>query len=124
MIFEGFLTVYDLRNIAQQGLMPKEVLVEVCDAYFGDRTIGVTRQYAALGADRRIDRLVRIWEDNRVTTGQYVIINGAQYRIDMLQGLHDDDGLSVMDLTLIRLEDNYDVLESMPEEGEDDDAAE
>ncbi len=114
MIYEGKLTVYNLKNTAEKGLMPQEKLVPVCEEFYGERTIGVTRQYAALGADRRIDMLVRIWRNDDVTPGQYVIPDdGHQYRIDLVQYNTDEDGLKVSDLTLIRLEDNYDVADPL-----------
>lgn len=116
MIYEGKLTVYSLQNTAEKGRMPKEGLVKVCEEYYGERTIGVTRQYAALGADRRIDMLVRIWRNEAVTPGMYVIPDdGQQYRIDFIQKTTDEDGLKVSDLTLVRLEENYDVTATVPE---------
>lgn len=111
MIYEGFLTVYRLENIAQKGRMPSEKLVKLCDEYYQERTVGVTRYYAALGADRRISGVVRIWLNPEVCADQYVVLeDGAQYRIDLVQKTTDDDGLAVMDLTLVKLENNYDVL--------------
>lgn len=112
MIYEGLLTVYNLQNIAPKGLMPQEKLVELCEEYYEERTIGVTRQYAAMGADRRIDLLLRIWRNSQVFPNQYVIPDdGMQYRIDFVQHTKDEDGLPVSDLTLVRLEENYDVAE-------------
>lgn len=109
MIFDGILTVYELRNIAEKGAMPKDMLIQRSEHYFGDRLVTYSRQYAAMGADQRVDRLVRIWEDKTIRVQNYVIIDGDQYRIDMVQHLLDDDGLKVTDLTLYRLEDNYEV---------------
>lgn len=109
MIFDGILTVYELWNIAEKGAMPKDMLIQRSEHYFGDRLVTYSRQYAAMGADQRVDRLVRIWEDKTIRVQNYVIIDGDQYRIDMVQHLLDDDGLKVTDLTLYRLEDNYEV---------------
>lgn len=111
MIYTGFLTIYQLKNIAAKGLMPTEKLVRVAEEYYQPRTIGVTRYYAALGADRRVDMVVRIWFNPDVCPNEYVITeDGSQYRIDFVQKTTDDDGLAVMDLTLVKLENNYDVL--------------
>ena len=112
MIYEGMLTVYNLINTAPKGLMPREQLVKLCEEYYEERTIGVTRQYAAMGADKRVDLLLRIWENASVYPNQYVIPDdGMQYRIDFVQNTKDEDGLDVSDLTLVRLEENYDVAE-------------
>lgn len=110
MIFDGTLTVCELVNNGERGLMPRYVLRSKSVHYYGNRTIGYGRQYAAMGVDQRIDRLVRIWRDNTVNVHDYVLLDdGHQYRIDMVQHLQDDDGMNVTDLTLYRWEDNYEV---------------
>ena len=95
--------------------MPKEQLVKTGEEYYGSRVIGYNRQYAALGADQRIDELVRIWRNNQVRANHYAVLeDGLQYRINFVQHLLDDDGLEVTDLTLVRLEENYDVADEAP----------
>ena len=109
---DGILTFYDLQNVAENGRMPVETLVPVSTAFYGRRTVGMNRLYAAAGANRSIDVLVRCFNtpslplvNNR--TVQYVILeDGLQYRIDMVQEIVELDAL---DLTLVRLEDFYDV---------------
>ena len=111
MIFEGKLTLYSLENTAAKGLKPVEKLVKIDDAYYGQRVIGYNRQYAALGADQKIDNLVRIWR-RPIRAGLYAVLeDGLQYRIDFAQDLTDEDGLPVTDLTLSRLEAHYDVAD-------------
>ncbi|MBQ6322595.1 MAG: hypothetical protein IJI24_06955 [Lachnospiraceae bacterium] len=110
MILEKELALYSLQNVAGKGLMPDEKLVKYADEYYGERTVGYNRQYAAFGADQRIDMLVRIWRNDAARIGHYAILeDGNQYRIDNVQHLKDGDGLEVTDLTLRRLEDNYNV---------------
>lgn len=111
MIFEGFLRVYKLSNVAKKGEMPKNRLILKSEHYYGDRMIGYSRQYTAMGADQRVDKLVRIWRDETIRVQDYVITedDGEQYRIDMVQHLLDEDNLKVTDLTLYRLEDNYEI---------------
>ena len=102
----GMLKFYSLRNVAQKPLMPAEKLVLSGQAYFDYRTIGVQRMYAAAGADRRIDLLVRARNTIVPHDCAFVMINDEQYRIDAQQRIKDD-----VDLTLVRLEDRYDVAE-------------
>lgn len=104
----GLLTIYSLQNIAKKGFMPKEKLVSEGTAYFSYRTIGVTRMYAALGANREIEVLVRCWNTELPQEGKFVILDGSgiQYRIDVAQPIVDEDAV---DLTLVRLEDFFDV---------------
>lgn len=92
--------------------MPVQELVSVFSAYFGERTVGYNRYYAAQGVNQDISLLIRIWRCP-VRIGQYAVLtmseNDGQYRITNVQHLLDDDGLKVTDLTLSALEENYDV---------------
>lgn len=113
MLFEGTLRICNLQNTAGPGEMPTEKLVVQSYHYYGDRVVGYNRQYAAMGVSQQVDRLVRIWRDENVSVKQYVLLDdGNQYRIDMVQQLTDEDGLKVTDLTLFRLDDNFDVEEA------------
>lgn len=110
MLFEGTLKLCELRNTAEPGEMPVEKLVILSYHYYGDRVVGYNRQYAAMGVSQQVDRLVRIWRDENVSVKQYALLDdGNQYRIDMVQQLTDEDGLKVTDLTLYRLDQNFDV---------------
>lgn len=110
----GKLSIYSLQNVADVGFMPQEALVLEGTAFFSYRTIGVTRMYAALGANREIEMLVRCWHTQAPEAGKFVTIDGQtdgsgnliQYRIDVAQPIVDADAV---DLTLVRLEDFYDV---------------
>lgn len=102
----GILTIYSLQNTADAGFMPTEQLVSEGTAFFSYMTIGVNRMYAALGANRDIEKLVRCWNTELPEEGKYVIIDNVQYRIDTSQAIVDEDAV---DLTLVRLEDFYDV---------------
>ena len=105
---DGLLTFYTLSNISLPGRMPVEKLVSVSSAYYGRRTVGVTRLYAAAGANRNFDVLVRCHNTPTVPgDAKYVILeDGYQYRIDLAQEIVE---LDAVDLTLVRLEELYDV---------------
>ena len=112
MLADGTLRIYSLKNTAAPGEMPLEMLVETIpeDLYYSDRVIGVTRLYAAKGANQQISKLVRIW-DVPVEIGNYAVLDRQdQYRIDVIQPTKDDEGLKVVDLTLVREENHYEVL--------------
>lgn len=111
MLADGTLRLYTLQNMALPGAMPVPKLIPKYpqDIFYADRVVGYNRQYAAMGADQFISKLVRIW-DMPVEVGEYVIIDGTQYRIDQVQLLKDEDGLKVVDLTLSKLEDRYDCI--------------
>lgn len=112
MLFDaGILTVCELVNTADPGRKPVMQLSQLSQHYYGERVIGFSRRYAALGVNERVDLLARIWQDRTIRVGMYATdANGDQYRIDNVQQLTDDDGLQVTDITMSRLEDYYDVL--------------
>ena len=107
---DGILTFYNLANVSQPGRMPQEKLVSAGTAFYGRRNVGVTRMYAAAGANRQIDLLVRCHNTPEIPkNAKYVIPeDGIQYRIDFAQYLPD---LDAIDLTLVRLEAFFDVAD-------------
>lgn len=123
----GVLYICELTNIACNGLMPKEVLKKVSKYWFEMRTVGINRQYLAKGVNEQVDLLVRIPRDLKVRIGEYVMLgNGSQYHIDNISHGHDESlfsrmvnqkyyktarivGLDYTELTLSKLENNYDV---------------
>ncbi len=111
MIADGVLGIYALQNMALPGAMPVPKLIPKYPQgiFYADRVVGYNRQYAAMGADQYISKLVRIWE-LPVNVGEFAVIGNDQYRIDMVQFLRDEDGLKVCDLTLAKLEERYDCI--------------
>lgn len=114
---EGLAALYILDENSKNGEMPRYALVKVCDDYYAEQRVGVTRLYAALGANQRIDKLVRIYNETEMpeTTdsagvlrqAEYIILeDGRQYRISAIQKAIGEDAF---DLTLERLGDNYDI---------------
>jgi len=112
MMDSGTCRIYTVTDAAENGEMPAPTLHEYGDYEwsFEDRMISYSRQYAAMGADQQIDRIIRIWR-TPVRIGDVVVIGNEQYRIDNVQPTLDDDSLQVVDLTLRRLEENYDIAE-------------
>ena len=112
MMDSGTCRIYTVTDAAENDEMPAPTLHEYGDYEwaFEDRMISYSRQYAAMGADQQIDRIIRIWR-TPVRIGDVVVIGDEQYRIDNVQPTLDDDSLQVVDLTLRRLEGNYDIAE-------------
>ena len=101
----GILSLYSLENTASPGRLPKEQLIRVGQAYYSERTVGVTRAYAAMSANQRIDKLVRCYKISIPVPAEYVVLeDGLQYRIALKQQ-HNMD----VDLTLERLENLLDM---------------
>ena len=109
---DGILRLCKLKETAPNAAMPKEELEEKLKAFFGVRTVGYGRYYAAIGVNQRVDMLIRSWYMPEAEVGMYVVLeSGSQYRIDNVQHLIDDDDLRVTDLTLQKMEALYDIAE-------------
>ena len=122
MMDDGLVTLCTLENTAENGDMPKEMLVSTQTLMFESRNIGVTRFYAAQGANQQIDMLIRVWRVN-AKVGMYAVLtdyegqendDGDQYQIDAVQQTLNANGLKVTDLTLRRVDRLYEVLTEQP----------
>lgn len=108
----GILTICSLVETSEGGSMPKKKLLKLRQFYYGERTIGYGRQYAAHGAGEHVDLLAEIWQDREVRPGMYAVSHdNIQYRIDQVQHKENDEGLRVTWLSLRRSEDFYDIAE-------------
>lgn len=108
---DGILTVYGMKNTAEQGDMPKETPVLQSQHYFCYDTLGFQRYYTALQAKQQIDAVVNIplWQDIRMTD-MVVLDDGSSFGVRLVQKMKDDNGLQITKLTLERLE-NVDVTD-------------
>lgn len=117
---DGLVTVCTLENMAESGDMPVYRLIGIFTQYYGERQISLTRSYLARGVDEQVDMVIRIADDGyRPRIGQFAVLRfysgqendaGDQYRITLVQPLTDEDGLRCYDLTLSRMEENYDAV--------------
>ena len=107
---DGLVTVYRVENQAAPGAKPVERLVRKVVLRYRRRTVGIQRHYAALNAGAKVDLLLRV-PFHRSVSAQDVAVptaDGRQYRITLVQA-PEDVTPPVMDLTLERLERNYDL---------------
>jgi len=112
MLFDdGVLYLCTVESTSSQGLKPTIRLVPTQGHYFGERTIGYNRQYAARGVSEQIDMLVRIWQDRSARIGMHAVVNGEAFIITNVQHTLDEDGLRVTDLTLSREDKNYEIIQ-------------
>ena len=113
MMDDGIVTICELEDTAEPGDMARYKLVEVCRAYFMNRTMSYRRSYAARGANEQIDLLIRVWRDSQIRMGQYAVLSDStddgQYQVTLIQHTVDADNLQVSDLTLRRLDQLYEV---------------
>lgn len=125
---DGLVTIYRVENRAAPGDKPVERLVKKAVLRYARRTVGVRRHYAAMNAGARVDLLLRVPFRPEVSPQDVAVptLDGKQYRITLVQVPEDAAGsrhwaggpttarggasaAHVMDLTLERLERDYDL---------------
>lgn len=105
----GIVNIYATIQSSANGEMPTKHLRLFDQFFFEDRVVGYGRQYAARGVSQQVDRLIRIDRAEGVEIGMVAGIDGKAYRLDNVQHLLDDHNLKCTDLTLSRLEADFDV---------------
>lgn len=84
-------------------------LVKTSLRYYADRTVYHRRYWEAVQAGSRVDKLVRMPDHIDVTATDYAVLGDHAYRIEQVQHMEDEDGLPVTELSLRRMEGNYDL---------------
>lgn len=103
---DGLVKIYAVTDISELGGMPREGLKEKCALRFRERTVGFNRYWAGQQSNVEISLVLRCPCFRGVSTQDIAIPNnGEQYRIVQVQF---PEGLNVMDLSLVRLEADYD----------------
>lgn len=108
---DGMVEILAVREITTPGRKPKQIICPLFEpVFYGELNVGYRRQYAAMGVSQQVDRLLRIWQDRRITIGMVAILeDDVQYRIDHVQHLLDEEQEPVTHLTLRRLDNLYDI---------------
>lgn len=108
---DGTVEIFKIHEGAAPGGKPKRVirpLFEPC--WYGELNVGYRRQYAAMGVSQQVDKLLRIWQERGITIGMVAVLDDcAQYRIDNVQHLEDEEREPVTHLTLRRLDRFYEI---------------
>ena len=81
MMDSGTCRIYTVTDAAGNGEMPNPTLHEYGDYEwsFEDRMISYSRQYAAMGVDQQIDRIILMWQLSQTGTRQGRNIESITY---------------------------------------------
>lgn len=106
---DGNVKIYNIENTAEPGDMPNEGLVLKATLRYHERTVGITRHYAAIQNESKVAAVIRCPQIRTIESGYIAILNdGSQYRVDWIQYPEDIEP-RVMDLTLVKVGEFYDV---------------
>ena len=106
---DGVVSLYKVTDLALPGDLPVEGLVLKQTLRYKERTVGLTRYYAALHEDIKVDFVIRCPEVRGLSEKNTdilvaILIDGQQYKVVQLQYIEDAQPPS-MDITLTRLGD-------------------
>ena len=107
---DGVVTIYAVGNTAEPGDMPRKKLTKKGRLRYKRRTVGIKRHYAAMQAQAKVDLLLRVPYRPEVSAQDVAVptLDGKQYLVSFVQVIQDETP-PVMDLTLERLERDYDL---------------
>lgn len=107
---DGIVSIYEVTNAADAGKMPTQELVLKQTLRYHERTVGLTRYYAAMQANIRVQYVLRCQRLRDVSAQDVAIPNdGKQYRIVQVQ-YPEEVTPPVMDLTLEEVTAVYDIV--------------
>lgn len=106
---DGICQLHTVKNIAEKGDAPREGLeLKHSRVPFENRKVGIQRSYLARQENVEITLLIRIPAEIDVSTQDVCVVNNVQYGIYQVQDVFDTMP-KAKDLSLKRLEENYDV---------------
>lgn len=103
---DGIVTVYAVRDKAEPGHRPDRELVKKTTLRFAERRLGVQRYYSGKQNQIEISQIIRVQKRKEISNQDIAIIEGVQYRIDMVQHAFNVYP-ACMDLTLTTIEQKY-----------------
>lgn len=104
---DGVVKIFSVRNVAEPGDAPKKKLSYKQRLRYTERIVGIKRFWTAKQAQAEIDLLLRVPKLRNISTQDIAIPNdGEQYKIVHIQF---PEGKNVMDLSLERLVQKYEV---------------
>ncbi len=120
---DGVVTVYAVTDSGPPGGLPVEKPVKKAVLRYEERRLGLQRYYAGKQNQVEVERVLRTPRRRDVSSQDLAVTeDGVQYRIDLVQSAADVFPPS-MDLTLTRIDQNYDVS-NLDTEGRAEDGVE
>lgn len=106
---DGLVQIFAVSNAAPPGRMPVEQLTPKIKLRYEERSLGLQRYYSGKQNQVEVERVIRTPRRREVSSQDVAVTeDGTQYRIDLVQPVKDTYPPS-MDLTLSRIDQNYDV---------------
>lgn len=107
---DGVVRIYAVTDGAAPGYQPRPVLAPLLETlFYQERRVGLQRYYAGRQAQVEVERVIRTQLRTAVNPQCVAVTeDGVQYGIELVQQVQDVYPPS-MDLTLVRIEQKYEV---------------
>lgn len=106
---DGVVRIYTVTDVSQPGYQPKPALTLVETMFYAERRVGLQRYYSGKQTQVQVERVIRTQTRPSVNPQCIAVTeDGTQYGIELVQQLQDVYPPS-MDLTLVRIEQKYEV---------------
>lgn len=110
----GICTVYEVKNVAPPGGMPKMELLPKHESWYAELNFETVPKDAALQEVVETSARVRILQNRSITNHNVVILaDGEQYEVTRAyHGTDEESGEPITDLTLLKVVTPYDIGEA------------
>lgn len=107
----GICTVYDIKNVASPGDMPKMTLTPKYESWYGELNFETVPKDAAMQEMVETSARIRILQNRSITNHNIVILaDGEQYKVTRAyHGIDEESGEPITDLTLVKVVTPYDI---------------
>ena len=111
LLDQGIVKIRRRKNISPAGNKPVYEYEDYFESYYGEKTVGINRYWAAKAHDDQADFLIEIQRNGGIRTSDVCILEPfmdapatGTYRIIQVQHVFDENQLPMTDLTLERID--------------------
>ena len=105
----GVVKIYSVEDSAQPGYQPKPTLTLKLTLRYEEQRLGINRLYLSRQNQAEVEKVIRVPRQDSISNQDVAILeNGSQYSIDYTQTVQDTYP-PCMDLSLVKVEQNYEV---------------
>lgn len=107
----GICTIYEIKNVAPPGDMPRMVLVPKHQSWYAELNFETVPKDAAMQEMTETSARIRVLQNREITNHNVVILaDGEQYEvIRAYHGTDEESGEPITDLTLAKVVTPYDI---------------
>lgn len=105
----GVVKIYSVEDSAQPGYQPKPSLNLKLTLRYEEQRLGINRLYLSRQNQAEVEKVIRVPRQDSISNQDVAILeNGSQYSIDYTQTVQDVYP-PCLDLSLVKIEQNYEV---------------